>query len=300
MSRASLIIPKFEFAEHLDTLISEGETILQNAPTTQNLYNTLGNSAFNEFGYNIYHVEDFDKKYNRWRLLCIEFLESSFDKDQNKYKKEFTHIGSFFPFSSETDLTKLSIDDLTAEINCLKNLKDRLKFIFEKATPTPIPKPKSIQTIEDAKSTGKHVFIVHGHDELMKEKAARTLEQLGLNPIILHEQANGGNTIIEKLEREADKTAFAVVLLTADDFGRAKSETEEKSRARQNVVLELGLFIGKLGRNHVIALIEDGVEIPGDIQGLVYTSIDKGNDWKHELVKELKFAGFNVSSDSIS
>lgn len=304
MARATLIIPKPEFVENLDSLISEGESILQNSPVAQNPYNTLGNSAYDEFGYNIYHVEDFKKKYNNWHGVCIEFLESSFDNDQNKYKKGFVNIGSFFAFSSDTDWTKVYIEDLSSSIEYLKGLKDRLKFISEKNTPNQPPVQHQVSSpdsvIEDVKNHGKHVFIVHGHDELMKEKTARVLAELGLKPIILHEQANGGNTIIEKLEREADKTAFAVVLLTADDFGRAKSETEEKSRARQNVVLELGLFIGKLGRSHVMALVEDGVEIPGDIHGLVYTPIDKSNDWKQQLVKELKLAGFNVSSDSLT
>jgi hypothetical protein len=97
----------------------------------------------------------------------------------------------------------------------------------------------------------KRVFVVHGHDDGAKEAVARYLERLGLEAIILHEKPNEGRTVIEKVEAFSD-VGFAVVLLTPDDLGAAKEDaTSLKARARQNVVLELGYFLGKLKRSRV-------------------------------------------------
>ena len=139
----------------------------------------------------------------------------------------------------------------------------------------------------------------HGHDSLMKETTARTLSKLGLDPIILHEQPDGGRTIIEKFEENSSEVGYAIILLTADDEGKAKKEIDMKARARQNVVFEMGYFIGKLGRNKVLLLLENGVEKPGDLDGVVYTPIDANDGWKLKLVKELKACKYNVSADNI-
>ena len=101
----------------------------------------------------------------------------------------------------------------------------------------------------------RKVFIVHGHDNEAKERVARFLEKLGLEPIILHEKASSGRTIIEKFETYSGDIAFAVVLLTPDDVGcAALSRENQKPRARQNVILELGYFLGRLGRVRICAL----------------------------------------------
>lgn len=96
------------------------------------------------------------------------------------------------------------------------------------------------------------VFIVHGHDAEARETVARFLGNIGFEPIILHEQASRGRTVIEKGEAHSD-VGFAVVLLTPDDMGRSVTETDLEPRARQNVLLELGYFIAKLGRDRVCA-----------------------------------------------
>lgn len=142
------------------------------------------------------------------------------------------------------------------------------------------------------------VFLVHGHDEATREKVARFLERVGLKPVILHEQASAGRTVIEKLENNAD-VGYAVVLLTADDVGKARGEEKGvRPRARQNVVFEAGFFIGRLGRERVALLYEPGVELPSDLSGLVYIELDKGGAWKERLFKELSALGFDVSPDA--
>lgn len=142
--------------------------------------------------------------------------------------------------------------------------------------------------------SGSNVFLVHGHDESAREGVARFLEKLKLEPIILHEQPNEGLTIIEKVERYAE-VAFAVVLLTPDDVGYpCEKETTLKKRARQNVILELGYFLRRLGRTRVAALLKDEVEKLSDYDGVEYVLMDKAGAWKLELARELKTAGLNI------
>lgn len=139
------------------------------------------------------------------------------------------------------------------------------------------------------------VFVVHGHDNEAKETVARFIEQCGLKAVILHEQPNRGRTIIEKFE-DYSKVAFAVVLLTPDDVGAAKDHREDlKPRARQNVIFELGFFIGLLGRERVCALSKGGIEPPSDFQGILWINLKAGDGWKIELVKELKAADVPAS-----
>ncbi len=139
-----------------------------------------------------------------------------------------------------------------------------------------------------------NVFIVHGHDEQAKESTARFIEKLGLNAVILHEQANEGKTIIEKLEKHTD-AAYAVVIFTPDDVGASSvSPTNLQPRARQNVLVELGYMAAKIGRNRVCVLRKGDVEIPSDYLGVLYVDIDIAGAWRLTLAKELKVAGLKV------
>ena len=126
---------------------------------------------------------------------------------------------------------------------------------------------------------------------------ARFLSQVGLEPIILHEQPNRGRTIIEKFE-EYSQVGFAVAPLTPDDVGALQEDVRSlKSRARQNVIFEFGYFIGRLGRNRVCALTKGNVEIPSDYDGVIYIPLDDADGWKMKLVKELKNAGIAVDAN---
>jgi predicted nucleotide-binding protein len=147
------------------------------------------------------------------------------------------------------------------------------------------------------------VFIVHGWDDEMKIDVARTVEKLGLQAIILHEQPNGGSrTIIEKFSDYAD-VSFAIVLLSPDDMAYTTKEKPEnaKARARQNVVLELGYFMGKLGREKVFPLLKKtyDIEIPSDYSGVVYTEYDTHGVWRYRLAKELRAGGFDVDANKL-
>jgi len=145
----------------------------------------------------------------------------------------------------------------------------------------------------------KKIFIVHGHDESVVESIARFLERLKLEPIILHEQASSGKTVIEKIEEYAKDACFGVVLYTPCDQGKLASapDTDMKNRARQNVVFEHGYLNGKLGRSKVAALVKGKIELPNDISGVVYIEID-GNKWKLELANEIKQSGVDIDMNN--
>lgn len=138
------------------------------------------------------------------------------------------------------------------------------------------------------------VFIVHGHDETTKLDMADYIRELGLEPIILHLQASGGRTIIEKIEQYTN-VGFGIVLYTPCDIGAKRDSLIFSRRARQNVIFEHGYLIAKLGRSRVVAMVKDGVETPNDISGVVYVTLDSDERWKTELLNELRNAGYDVS-----
>lgn len=146
--------------------------------------------------------------------------------------------------------------------------------------------------------SNKNVFIVHGHNGEAKESVARFVEKLGLEAIILHERPNKGRTIITKFQEESQGVGFAVVLMTPDDEGRAINAPNMNPRARQNVVLELGFFIGKLGPERVAAVVKGSIERPSDFDGVVYISLDEA-DWRTKLASEFKAAGLEADWSKI-
>lgn len=136
---------------------------------------------------------------------------------------------------------------------------------------------------------------MHGHDSLLKEEIARMIEKQGIEVVLLSEQANLGLTVFEKLEKYSEVDA-AICLFTSDDVGKEKNETDYKGRARQNVIFETGYFIHKLGKGRVILICDSEVEVPSDLQGVVYTTKD---DWELKVSKELKEIGFNIDLNKI-
>lgn len=177
----------------------------------------------------------------------------------------------------------------------LESLRERLSLYDQM--------PKATTSLSDeTKRFGNSVFLVHGHDEAPRQSVARFLEKLDLKVVILHEQPDGGRTIIEKLEENSSEVdiGYAVVLLTPDDVGATKSDkTNLQPRARQNVVFELGYFIAKLGRKRVRALHAEGVELPSDYHGVLYTPLDAAGAWKLKLAQELVAVGYDIDLNKI-
>ncbi|MBT5935543.1 MAG: nucleotide-binding protein [Sulfurimonas sp.] len=140
------------------------------------------------------------------------------------------------------------------------------------------------------------VFIVHGHDDATKQEVARFIEKIGLESIILHEQASMNKTIIEKIEHYTQEADFAIILYTPCDKGRGALETniEARDRARQNVVFEHGYLMARIGRKNVCAFVKGNIETPSDIAGIVYTPLDEFGGWKNKLIMELEVCGYAV------
>lgn len=148
-------------------------------------------------------------------------------------------------------------------------------------------------------SANTKVFVVYGHDETARNHLEAMLRRWGLEPLILDQLPSEGQTIIEKLEKYTADVHFAVVLATPDDEGNRAGRDDEKAyRARQNVVLELGMLLSRLGRSRVAIILKQqaNMERPSDIQGLIY--IPFKDDLQKEagtiLAKEMAAQGYHI------
>lgn len=153
----------------------------------------------------------------------------------------------------------------------------------------------------------KKVFVVHGHDAVAREQLELVVHKLGLNPFVLANSGGGGLTIIEALEKEigpsASQARFGIVLMTPDDVGYAKADGPDKAvpRARQNVVLELGMLISAIGRPNIAILKKGHLEEPSDAKGVLYIAFnDHVKETVPKLTNRLREAGFVLSPDAIA
>jgi predicted nucleotide-binding protein len=182
------------------------------------------------------------------------------------------------------------------KLESLNKLVEKADLLKSSVTPQ-IKSAISSNTSSDLDTTS--IFIVHGHDATAENKVARFIEKLGFNPIILHEQASGGNTIMEKIELYAN-VGFGIVLYTPCDKGCKNGEEHNlQNRARQNVVFEHGYLIGRIGRSKVCALVKGDIEKPNDISGVVYVIMDEADGWHFTIAKELKKAGYEVDLNKL-
>jgi predicted nucleotide-binding protein len=227
--------------------------------------------------------------YSAWELVTQNFLEKAFGRHSPNISSvmDVGKYGAFRMNAGEEWWENHRAESLQTQIRQLEGLRELLQTEVQLSGGGAA---KASQNV-----TGHTIFLVHGHNDHALHETARFLEKLGQNVIILREQPNKGRTLIEKFEDYAD-VGFAIVLLTPDDKGGPKNcgASDLKPRARQNVVFELGYFIGRLGRNRVCALYLEGVEIPSDYSGVVYTKMDPSGAWRLEIAKELKAAGFSV------
>lgn len=244
-------------------------------------------------------------EFDLWRRNTEKLLSHAFGPN-SKQVQEFTSI-HYYPmvFTTDTDFRPAYLHGLQSARGCLMAIVNEINE-FCPDDPENVPTTVEVKTPEQGRLEtegikSRRVFVVHGHDEGMKSSVARFLEKLDLQPIILHEQPNGGKTIIEKFETNAD-VAFAVVLMSPDDEGREKAKDGKgeiwplEDRARQNVILELGYFIGRLGRSRVCALRSGEMETPSDVLGVLYVPYDSNGGWKIQLVKELQEARIAIDT----
>jgi len=233
------------------------------------------------------HLQSGSPKFMKWKESTLVAISRTFG-DNSDHIRGFKSIYFSTPKPFYPTAYKYGLNSAEAKLN---SMIEAIKEDWTDDNQTQIP--FSTQG-KDSPSSNK-VFVIHGRDEGTKNTVARYLEQLKLNPVILAEQSNQGHTIIEKFEQHAH-VGFAVALLTPDDAGSLQGNTNNLSpRARQNVIFELGFFIGRLDRKCVCALTKGEVEIPLDYAGVAYIPLDHSDGWKMKLFKELQSAGIPVN-----
>lgn len=221
-------------------------------------------------------------EFKAWHSKVLRFLT-------NEYGDSSIEVSNF----KKTRFQSALFDDEQQRIWCSMGLQTTIST-FEDLLED-LKNDNSDCTDNNLVTTNK-VFIVHGHDGELKYKTANLLRNLGIKPIILHDQSNSSRTIIEKIEKYGSDAQAAIILFTPDDVGKAVSDAEVKARGRQNVVFEAGYFMGLLGRDKTILIKSDNcIELPGDLNGIVYS--DDTNEFL--LAKELKAMGFNIDMNKL-
>jgi predicted nucleotide-binding protein len=263
-------------------------------------------AAIARFKRRLAELADFDPKTVQERSdPKVRKLEVAIDEALSEAFGHRTPEYSRYSAATNLDTATISMGRRAPPSEIVQGLirgKERAVALLESAVQFFEEKLADLGDTGEAETTGaalqtdapsRDVFIVHGRDELAKQEVARLIERAGLRPVILHEQANIGRTIIEKFEDYGGAAGFAVVLLTPDDVG-GPTDLQLQPRARQNVIGEMFWFAGKLGRKRVCALRKDNIEIPTDFAGVVYTDMDDKGAWKAELLRELQAAGYAV------
>lgn len=194
----------------------------------------------------------------------------------------------------------------TGKVNCQGKNKTEVEHILSNK-PTYVTRATVPITQKDAQKNiqtngpvnqNKKVFVVYGHDVNARTQLEAMLRRWELEPLILDQLVSGGQTIIEKLEEYTNQANFGIVLATPDDIGYPKKdETKKRYRVRQNVVLELGMLLAKIGREKVAILLSqaEDMESPSDIQGLLYMPFkDNVEEAKLSLAKEMQNNGYTL------
>ncbi len=229
--------------------------------------------------------------YSSWELMTRNVLERAFGLNDANVRA-ITEVGKFGSIQmnpTQTYLENRRVESLRTQVAKLKTLVDVLALDADQ------PPELGARVAQRPNS----IFLVHGHDD-RRHQVAGFLRRLIPKVTVLDEEASGGKTVIEKLEANGN-CGFAVVLMTGDDRGGVKEMPFEnqKARARQNVILELGYFMGRLGRENVCALYEPDVDLPSDYQGVVFVEFDRHGAWKMKLAKEMKAAGLEVDTAAL-
>lgn len=264
-----LKIPLEEAEELLNKKITEGSQILEGPISNINQWKSA------------------EKRYNSWNSENFELLKKIFKK--NTIAKDYS--------SSEWTIGRILISDLKLDektAKLYKDIEEKLNKLNSIKISLGVLESKTEETTESAKNK---VFYVHGTDCEITMKVLAFLKDIGLEPIILKELAAAGKTLIDEVKNQSD-VKYAIALLTPDNVGGVYSE-ELQFRATQNVILEVGFFVGKYGRKNVSTLHHEDIELPADYHGYEYIKIDETDDWKSTLTKELKNAGFNVDLNKI-
>lgn len=237
-------------------------------------------------------LDEAKKEYRKWNDYNFEYLRRIFstDEEATKYKR---YGGGVIHMNPSLGLQVNDyVDDVKEKIHRLDSLVERIDLIsLEIST--------SEALTQNTVPITKKVFVVHGRDEVSKTNLEILLTEMGLEPIVLHRQADEGLTVIQKFEKHGSSVSYAFILLTPDEIAYLSNEdslpdTErnKEKRARPNVIFEFGYFVGKLTRSRVCCLYTGDVEIPSDLKGLVYKQYHKDvKEVAWDIQKDLKAVG---------
>ena len=271
----NLLVSKEEAQNKIERQLEKGRRLLDN----------MGSYA---------DTDDVRRDANKWSRYNLDLLTRLFDNRDIVGYIDFYHEFCTQPYYARFQA------DMEDSISSLEGIRDRLELFDELSDSTRRTHSSDKVSDNPVCNLRDDVFIVHGHDEAAKLAMAEFVRMFDLNPIILDEKANEGQTIIEKFEAHAGEAGYAIILLTPDDVGAAKDKTSDlKPRARQNVILELGYFLGALGRERVCVLHKEKVELPSDIYGILYVSMDSNEGWKFKLAREMKQAGLPIDLNKL-
>lgn len=249
-------------------------------------------------------VQDFEalqNDFSKWDSFNVELLKRLFTSDE--LATEYSWWGAMAVSMYEPSLGEKIADiykDIDQKIHRLDSIIERLELI-----PLSSAHHQSDAVAPEralAAHRSKKVFVVHGRDEVAKTGLEVFLHEIGLEPIVLHRQADEGLTIIEKFEKHSD-VGYAFILLTPDEISylasdAAKPDPEriKEYRARPNVIFEFGYFVGKLGRSRVCCLYTGNVALPSDVSGMIYKKYEKSiEEVAYSIIKDLKAAGYAVA-----
>lgn len=299
-NKAILIMLKEDFSHKILDRIEEGKKLLaKDVPFQKSPQDSY-------YGYSVRWAmqpvefsdvqQKFIAEFHKWTDYNSELLKQAFDIPNNEYQSHYVRCGQVMVISANEDLIKIYKDELRDKIDYLDSLNSKIDLLPCSSVNSKITSGKNA-VLKDSKK----VFVVHGHDDNLRSKVELFVRELGLEPIVLFKQPNMGETIIQKLQREASDVVYSIILYTPCDLGKDKEKMDEnmKPRARQNVVFEHGFMCAFLGMENVCALVDDEVEIPGDLSGVLFVPVDDEEMWKYRIAKEMKAVGLKIDTSCL-
>lgn len=256
----------------------------------------LGEELYNKPVHTQAQLKSNKDEYYTWSSYNSEFLKEAFNKENNEYRKSYDDADSFFfgtiglRNSPIQDLKNLN-DKLKHKISVLKKIRAKTETMKTSVLKSGVFKKHEMET------NRLQIFIVPGHDVIATDKTTHFIESLGFEAIILEERAFSNQTLLEKTDAFPN-AKFGIVLYTQslkDEVEKELKNENTKLKAQQNKIFEHGFLMGKLGKNNICALINENIEMPNDISGAVYISMDESDLWCYSLAKELKKAGYSIN-----
>lgn len=272
----------------------KGMDLLSHISNMHEGQNDFGDGMVLYGGEDLFYVPEdeldvFTNKFSSWKSYVLELLVAQFGRDDQYVYEWNTYVVTYV--SKRKPILNQLKKNVNKALSLIDSFLERIDLRME---------TKSTAQLNDEIVKNKRVFVVHGHDTNVRNEVELFIRGIGYEPIILCKRADKGNTIIEKIEREAKDVCYAIILYTSCDLGKDKDAANLKPRARQNVVFEHGFMCAHLGRERVCALLEEGVEQPSDLQGVIYKSLDTSGAWKYQIADEMKAVGLDVDKNKIN